>query len=182
MPSSIYTQHPTPPGDTYQMADKLNIGIIGAGNRGVNGLGALITAHAEARVTALSDPNPERMKAAVGSLSPGMKCYTQVDEMLRSEKLDGLVITSPDYLHAGHVVAALEAGITHILVEKPIATTAEGCTQILESLRTRPAHISIGFNLRHAPLARKIKEVIDAGIIGNLMIMENREFYDGGRT
>ncbi|MDQ2799919.1 MAG: Gfo/Idh/MocA family oxidoreductase, partial [Armatimonadota bacterium] len=42
--------------------------------------------------------------------------------------------------------------------------------------------VTLGFNLRHLPLIRKIKEIIESGRIGGLMLIENQEFYDGGRT
>lgn len=160
----------------------LNIGIIGAGSRGVSCFGALIAGHTDARVAAFVDLNPIRVEAAARTQPPGVACYIEAEEMLRREKLDGVIVTSPDRCHADHAVAALDAGVSHVLVEKPLATTAADCLRVADAARRAGGHVAIGFNMRHLPVIRKVKEIIDDGLIGDLMLIENQEFYDGGRT
>jgi predicted dehydrogenase len=102
--------------------------------------------------------------------------------MLTNEALDGFIVTTPDYLHADYVVAGLEAGIKSVLVDKPLATTVEGCLRVISAMKASGGQVSIGFNMRHIPFIAKVKELIEDGAIGQLMLIENREFYDGGRT
>jgi predicted dehydrogenase len=80
-----------------------------------------------------------------------------------------------------HVLAALRAGVRHVLVDKPLATTMEDCLAVARARGETGAHLAIGFNMRHLPVIETIKQVIDNGEIGDLMLIENREFYDGGR-
>jgi len=160
----------------------LKIGIIGTGNRGVGCFGALLAGRADAHVTALADPNPVRLEAAAAKIGPDAARYTDAGEMLADELLDALIIASPDYSHAVHAVAALRAGVPHILVDKPLATTTGDCRRVAEVARETGGQVAVGFNLRHLPLMRKIKEIIEGGLIGDLMLIENQEFYDGGRT
>lgn len=160
----------------------LNIGILGTGSRGVGCFGALLAERADTRITALMDPNPVRLEAAAAKLGLDTARYTEAGEMLAREQFDALVITSPDYSHADHTVAALRAGVPHVLVDKPLATTTEDCRRVAGAARETGGQVAIGFNLRHLPLMRRIKEVIEAGVIGDLMLIENQEFYDGGRT
>ena len=160
----------------------LNIGIIGTGGRGVGCFGALLARRADARVAALMDPNPVRLEAAAAKIGPDAARYTDAEEMLAREPLDALIITSPDHSHAGHALAALRAGVPHVLVDKPLATTTGDCRRIAQAARETGGQVAVGFNLRHLPLIRRIKEVIEAGLIGGLMLIENQEFYDGGRT
>ena len=164
------------------MATSLQIGIVGAGNRGINTFGKLLQERADAHVAAIADTNPERMRAAAAELGIDPRFYPDPAAMVRAEKLDGVVITTPDFLHAPHVIASLEAGARHILVDKPLATTAAGCAEVIEAMRRHDGRVTIGFNLRHNAVIRKIKEIIESGELGELMLMENREFYDGGRT
>jgi predicted dehydrogenase len=159
----------------------LKIGIIGAGSRGIGCFGKLVTGRDDAEVTALADPNSARMEAAARMLGRKMNFYTSVEEMLKNEHLDGVVITSPDYTHQENALLAIKYGV-HVLVDKPLATTAAGCERIIRAARKKNLEVSVGFNLRHAPVLMKIKDLIDSGAIGNLMLIENREFYDGGRT
>ena len=160
----------------------LNIGIIGAGGRGIGCFGALLAQRADARVAALADRNPVRLEAAARTLPPGVAPYEDAEEMLGRENLDAVIVTSPDFCHAGHVIAALRAGVLHVLVDKPLATTAQDCLRVAEVANGTGGHVAIGFNLRHLPLMRRIKELIDGGLVGDLMLIENQEFYDGGRT
>ena len=160
----------------------MRLGIIGTGNRGMNCFGRLISARADAQIVALCDPNPARMEGAQTLLDQEAVTYASPAAMLRAENLDGVIITSPDYLHTELVLQAIECGARHILVEKPLATTASDCLRIIEAARASDAQITVGFNLRFLPLLVRIKKLIEDGELGELMLMENREFYDNGRT
>lgn len=164
------------------MSDKkLKIAIIGAGSRGIQCFGKLISARDDAKIAALCDPNPVRMEASAKYLPEKPNFYTSIKEMAKKEKLDACVITSPDYCHADNAVEALNNGM-NVLLDKPLATTVKGCKAILAAAKKSKKTVMIGFNLRHSPALKKLKEIIDAGTLGNIFMIENREFYDGGKT
>lgn len=167
---------------TSTETDVIRIGIIGSGNRGINCFGKLLGEREDAEVVALSDPNPARMQGAAAMLEKELNFYTEPEAMIAAENLDGVIITVPDYLHADLVVTSLNAGVGHVLVDKPLATTTAGCLRVIKAMRENNGQVAMGFNLRHLPLVAKIKEVIDSGDIGELMMMENSEYYDLGRT
>jgi len=162
--------------------DALRIGIIGGGNRGINCFAKLLAARPDADLVALAEPNAVRSEGARKRLGNDFQAYPDAAQMLREETLDGVIVTTPDYLHADMTVAALQAGMRHVLVDKPLATTVEGCRRVIAAMRESGGRVSIGFNMRHLPFIVKVKQLIDDGAIGQLMLMENREFYDGGRT
>jgi len=91
------------------------------------------------------------------------------------------VITSPDAYHAENAVNALNAGVD-VLLDKPLATTVEGCKKILAAAKKSGKSPMIGFNLRHHMVLKRLKEIIDSGTLGRIFLIENREFYNGGRT
>ncbi len=166
---------------------KLSIGVIGSGGRGINCFGKLLAKRDDARLAAVADANAVRMESAAQMLQHdfGMArfaAYTDIEEMLRGEKLDAVIVTTPDYLHADHAVAALREGVRHVLVDKPLATTVEGCLRVTRAMQESGGQVMVGFNMRHLPLIARMKEIIANGDIGALMLIENREFYDGGRT
>ncbi|MBV9471254.1 MAG: Gfo/Idh/MocA family oxidoreductase [Abitibacteriaceae bacterium] len=162
--------------------DISRIGIIGTGNRGINCFGALLSRRNDAQVVALADSNPLRMEAAAQQIGQAIRCYNEPEAMLKIEALDGVVITTPDFQHARYVLAALAAGVRHVLVDKPLATNVADALRIERTLQEVDAQLAIGFNMRHLPIICRIKEIIENGEIGDLMLIENREFYDGGRT
>lgn len=160
---------------------KLKIGIIGIGGRGAAAFATPISQRADAEVVALCDPNSFRMEANSKKIDGKQRFYKSDVEMLKAEELDAVVITSPDFYHAENAVNALNAGVD-VLLDKPLATTVEGCKKILEAAEKSGKSPMIGFNLRHNPILKRLKGIIDAGTLGRIFLMENREFYNGGRT
>ncbi|MCP3967359.1 MAG: Gfo/Idh/MocA family oxidoreductase [Lentisphaerae bacterium] len=163
------------------MAEKLRFGIIGAGGRGIQAFARNIEKRDDAEVAALMDTNMERMKRYSKNIESNPVCYTDIDKMFEEANLDAVVITTPDYLHAEHSVKAIKHG-AHVLVDKPLATTVEDCREIIDAAENFDKVAMIGFNLRHDPVLVKLKQIIEAGTLGKIFLIENREFYDGGRT
>lgn len=162
-------------------ASILRFGIIGTGSRGIESWGRTFSARPDTRVTALCDTNAVRLREASATLGGGHALYATAAAMLATEPLDAVVVTSPDCWHAEHAVAALEHG-RHVLIDKPLATTVAGCQDIIRAAEATKCIAMIGFNLRHDPTLRRLKELVDAGELGRVFLIENREFYNGGRT
>ncbi|XP_051806222.1 putative oxidoreductase YteT isoform X2 [Acanthochromis polyacanthus] len=95
--------------------------------------------------------------------------------MLERDKFaDAVLICTPDQLHKEPAVAFAKEGY-HILLEKPMATTAEDCVAIVEACIQSGVMLSVGHVLRYDPLIRKIKELIDAGAIGDIIHIQHLE-------
>lgn len=76
----------------------------------------------EAEVVALCDLDAERLRIAGERFGIAAR-YSDLGTMLARQRLDGVVVSTPHTAHAAPAIAALEAGC-HVLVEKPMATTA----------------------------------------------------------
>ena len=163
------------------MSKKLKFAIIGAGGRGINSFGANLVKRDDAEIVALCDPNSVRMKAAAKSIDISPNMYETVEELLANEELDACVITSPDCYHEANAVAVLNKGIS-VLIDKPLATTSAGCKNIIKAAESTNTIAMIGFNLRHGAVLKRLKQIVEDGILGRIFMIENREFYDGGRT
>jgi len=160
---------------------KLKIGIVGSGIRGLKCFAVGIEKRNDAEITALCDPNPVRMREGAKRLNGKLVCYTKIEDMLRRERLDAAVITSPDHCHESNAVVALEKGV-NVLIDKPLATTVKGCEHIRDAARKAGKIAMVGFNLRHEPTIKRLKRIIDDGVLGKVFLIENREFYPGGRS
>ena len=84
---------------------------------------------------------------------------------LLARGVDVVDIVAPNYLHAGMVVAALEAGC-HVVVEKPLATSEEGLAAILAAERASGKLVSVVHELRVSEQWELIHREIAAGAIG----------------
>jgi predicted dehydrogenase len=88
---------------------------------------------------------------------------TSADEVLADEQTHAVFILTRHHLHAGQVVAALEAG-KHVFVEKPLCLTAGELARIRATVERRPGQlVLVGFNRRFAPLAGRLREFVETG-------------------
>ena len=95
------------------------------------------------------------------------RVYTSIDEMLLDEDIDGVIVATPQYLHAEHVVKIAEAG-KHVLCEKPMARTIDECDQMIEACERNgvilmPAHMK-----RFNRCFQLVKEMISEGQLGDV--------------
>ncbi len=86
---------------------------------------------------------------------------------LLEQPLDAVVITSPDYLHEEHALAAMQKGIA-VFLEKPMAPTIEACDRILEAAAACGGRLFVGHNLRHFGIVQTMKSLLEEGAIGEV--------------
>ena len=105
--------------------------------------------------------------------------YSDYREMIEKEQLDGVIVTSPDFLHEEHSVFALNHKIA-VYLEKPIAISIESADRILEAAYRNRTKLVVGHNMRYMAFTRKMKEIIDQGIIGEVKAVWCRHFISYG--
>jgi len=81
---------------------------------------------------------------------------TDLDEALQRSEVNAVLIATRHRLHVPQVLASIEAE-KHVLVEKPLAIDPDGLRSIALALRKRPVRLAVGFNRRHAPLAKELR-------------------------
>lgn len=150
--------------------------LIGAGHRGSIYADYAIKHPDELKIISVADINAKRRNATRHRHKiRDSYCFNNWDEVFRLEKFaDAVIIATPDNLHTKPCLAALDAGYD-ILLEKPIAPTEEECRQILEKSISSGRIVGVCHVLRYTPYFREIKEIIDAGLIGNIISVQHME-------
>jgi len=92
----------------------------------------------------------------------------------RPKFADAIIITTPDNLHYGPCMKALEMGYD-VLLEKPIAPTEKECRDILALAQKTGRIVAVCHVLRYAPYFIKLKEMIDSGVLGELISIQHME-------
>ena len=87
---------------------------------------------------------------------------------------DAIIIATPDHLHYGPAMQALEMGYD-LLLEKPIAQKWQECKEILDLAERKNSIVAVCHVLRYSPYYRKIKEVIDNKELGELVSVAHFE-------
>ncbi len=91
--------------------------------------------------------------------------YTDYRDLLDRPDIDAVIVTSYTSAHAEHVEACAQAG-KHVLLDKPIATSMEDASRIVEVTKKHDIKLMMAYLLRFLPAYQKAKELIDEGIIG----------------
>lgn len=109
---------------------------------------------------------------------PGV--YDTLGDMLQDPQVQALFVSSPNFLHAPHTLAALRAG-RHVLVEKPMAVSAREAAEMVHGAREHGVRLGVGFHLRHHPGHRRAGEWIRRGALGTLSMIQGQWCF-GRRT
>ncbi len=96
--------------------------------------------------------------------------YTDPGELLRDPELDGVVIATPDKLHAGQAIAAARAG-KHVLVEKPMATSVAEAEEMGRECDEAGVRLGVAYHLRWHAGHRLIANGVRNGEFGDLRHM-----------
>lgn len=156
------------------MKEKINIGIIGVGQRGFAYV-ELCKRSNLVNLTALCDSNPERLHDFAERLGCSDRAlYSDVETMLKESDIDAVIITVPDFHHAEVAIKALTFN-KHIMLEKPMAPTVAECHDILAACPPDGPIIQLGFVLRAHPVYRKVKELVSGGRLGKIMSISTDE-------
>jgi len=98
---------------------KIRFGVVGCGRISANHFSALKQYQSDVELIAVCDTDPQALAKSV--TDEGVSGYSSLDDMLRTENLDVVVLCTPSGLHAKQAIAAARAGV-HVVTEKPMAT------------------------------------------------------------
>lgn len=135
------------------MAERVRVGLVGLGQRGLQHLAALWQIDG-ARVVALCDPFEENLAAAKlrrfvdGFALDGIRTHTTFADLLAGGDLDAVYFCIPPNRHAGEVVAAARAGL-HLFVEKPVSLYYDEALEMEGAIRQAGVIATVGFQQRH---------------------------------
>lgn len=154
------------------MADKkLNVGLIGLSHLHPRAYMPLFENCSNTEVVAVSDSNPELLKSFCEDFS--VKGYADYKEMISNEKLDMAAIFLPHDECPDASIKCAENGI-HLMVEKPIAQTADQVRRIAKAVEKNDVKITTGYCWRYHPVIKAMKDCIEKGMIGKVVSVEAR--------
>ena len=152
---------------------KIKLGIVGTGARATGHGGVMFKDGLSDQLTiaALCDINPDRLASGRKYYEDrghkDFKCYSDFREMYKREKLDGVFVAGPNYLHCDMTVAALEAGL-NVLCEKPMEVTLEKCDKMIAAAKKTGKVLAMGMQMHYRAHYHKVREIIAEGQIGDV--------------
>ncbi len=99
------------------------------------------------------------------------KAYGNVDDMINDENIDIVYIATPHNSHYQFLIQALKAG-KHVFCEKAITVNDKQLEEAVTIAREKKLVICDGVTLFHMPLFKKLKEIVDSGVIGDVKMVQ----------
>jgi UDP-N-acetyl-2-amino-2-deoxyglucuronate dehydrogenase len=163
------------------MSEKIKFAIIGTGMIAERHAAALAEIP-EAELYAVYDKNSQR--AGEFAEKYPVKIYGTFDELLNDPQLTAVTIATPTGVHKEVAIPCAEAG-KHILCEKPLDVTLDKADAIIDACNKHGVYLSAVFQSRFSDRVKLIKEAIDAGRFGRLVLCSaqvkwyrSQEYYD----
>ncbi len=153
------------------MSREVKVCMIGAGRVGKLHSGTLRRYIPNANVVALVDTQ-QAILAETGQEFGIENQYKSLEEALDKSDFDAVIITTPTPSHKFLSVLAAEHG-KHVFLEKPMAMDLKECDQIMEACDKNGAHLQLGFMRHFDPDFSLAFERIQAGEIGEPMLVKS---------
>ncbi len=152
--------------------------VVGLGSRSLMYTSALLGEHrAAGELVGLCDVNSTRMRwynqlfqREYGAAE--MPAYKPEDfvRMLKEQKVDAVIVTSVDRTHHRYIIQAVQQGCD-VITEKPLTTDAQRAQAIVDAVEETDRRVTVAFNYRYAPRNARVKELLDKGVVGDVLSM-----------
>jgi 1,5-anhydro-D-fructose reductase (1,5-anhydro-D-mannitol-forming) len=167
------------------MSLPLRFGVIGIGNIVKGTIAPAMVAEPDIELVAGVSRDQERADAFAEEFGARF-AYTRFEEMLANPEVDAVFIATPNDQHADQVIAAALAG-KHVLCDKPLSTNVPDAIAAVEACARAGVKLGINFHNRHLPWVRDTREIIGAGMIGEVEVIQveagsGPRIYDNWRT
>jgi predicted dehydrogenase len=162
---------------------KVRLGFIGAGWWATTNHMPLLSKRSDVEMYGVASLGQD-MLAKVKDMF-GFQFVTEDYHELLEHRLDGVIVSTPHYLHYEHAKAAVEKGF-HVLCEKPMVLHAAEAWELVNIAKSKGVEILIPYGWNYKPFTRQAKKFIEGGAVGNIeyvlchMASPTKALFGGG--
>jgi myo-inositol 2-dehydrogenase/D-chiro-inositol 1-dehydrogenase/scyllo-inositol 2-dehydrogenase (NAD+) len=124
-----------------------------------------------AELVALVDAELDRARRAGQELGVSV-CFSTLEQALREVDFDAVCIATPTFTHSDLAIEAAGVG-KHVFVEKPMALSGDEAQAMIGAAEEAQVHLQIGFMRRFDPGFRSAYESLQAGAIGDVIMVRS---------
>jgi predicted dehydrogenase len=154
----------------HKASGLVGVGVIGYGYWGPNIVRNLHGLE-NAQLLTICDKSPAALRRAA-RVYPGVQLTTDFSDVLSSPDIDAVAVVTPVWTHYELAKAALENG-KHVFVEKPFTSTARQAEELIELAERKNLKIMVDHTFLFSGAVKKIRETIDAGMLGPLYYFDS---------
>jgi predicted dehydrogenase len=158
------------------MKKTIKVGVVGCGYWGPNLIRNLRQTH-DCELKLICDASEQRLRH-MRRLYPDVATTSRFEDLLNDAEIDAVVIATPVRFHYEMAKASLNAG-KHTFIEKPMARTVAEGEELVALAESKGLVLMVGHTFLFSPAVRRMKEIIDAGDIGELQYVAARRLNLG---
>lgn len=153
----------------------LRVAVVGTGRMGANHAERIAGTTQRAIVSAVVDVDAERAGSAAAEAAARQqvepRVFGTIEDLLAADCADAVVLVTPGFLHEAALLQLIDAGLP-VLCEKPLTPDADSAVRVLQAEeRSGRRMIQVGFHRRFDTEYRQLKQVIDSGQLGRLLML-----------
>ncbi|MBB6446310.1 Gfo/Idh/MocA family protein [Bacillus benzoevorans] len=146
----------------------IKVGVIGIGNMGSSHVLTLDQGKIRgAKLTAVCSRNEGRIEWVKNHTTGDVQIFQDEEIFFKEADIDAVIIATPHYSHPALAKKAFAKGL-HVLIEKPAGVFTKDVLEMNEDAKISGKVFSIMYNQRANPLYQKIRDLIQAGELGNI--------------
>lgn len=151
--------------------------IVGGGHRSLTYAALSEIESDKMEIVGVADPDKNRRESIAKRFGiPDDKCFESAEELAKAPKFaDAIINGTMDHIHVKTSIPLLKAGYD-ILLEKPFSVNENEARELVEAAEKYGRKVMVCFVLRYAPFYRKIKDLILAGEIGDIISIQTNEY------
>lgn len=149
------------------------IGIVGYGLRSDTMIKAFEGIKADISISAIADPRKDEIRNTLENRKyfENTNYYTDIDQMLEAERLDGVLIGTRCSLHTSYALKVLQRNIP-LFLEKPVCINEEQLLQLNAAAKGKESICVVSFPLRLSEITLEMKRIVDSGILGKITMVQ----------
>ena len=155
---------------------KVRVGLIGCGSITRYRHAPEYASHPDVEIVAFADRHLERAQKLTAQY--GGKALEKWQDLIALKDIDAVSVCTSNVTHGPITMAALAEG-KHVLCEKPMATSDDEAASMIEAAKRAGKFLMIGHNQRLAPSHIKAKQILQSGVIGDVVTFRTT-FSHGG--
>ncbi|HVD60545.1 MAG TPA: Gfo/Idh/MocA family oxidoreductase [Gemmatimonadaceae bacterium] len=105
--------------------------------------------------------------------------YTDMEELLEEDRVDAVVIATPNHLHEPHALRALRSKV-HVLCERPLSLTTQGVERIIDAAKNVGCMVVVGNNHRFRADVQQLNRFLQGGELGRIIGMRAGQYHFKG--
>lgn len=159
--------------------DRLGVAVIGLGGRGLEYFAVNFQRARGVRLVAVADLDKKRRDTARNALGEGILYLHRHSDLASLDGVDAVAVATNGPTHAPITIDLLRAG-KHVICEKPMADTAADCRRMIAAARKAGRQLAVGFCLRYGAFFLKMKQLVDQGAIGRVIMGTGYDAVEAG--